>query len=144
MKRIFLAITVFLLAHSLFAQNSTKDSTAKTGKVYFLRATGMSTSMKRFFAFIDDELVCKLDEKTYSIHALKPGKHVFSVQFGGKKSKQKNKQIDITIEAGKLYYIQMAVQQDIWTANINCQEITENSAKKMMTDLREEKKCDND
>ena len=143
MKKFLFISLILLISDSLSAQKTAaKDST--TGKVYFLRATGMSTSMKRFFAFIDDELVCKLDEKTYSIHALKPGKHVFSVQFGGKKSKQKNKQIDITIEAGKSYYIQLAVQQDLWAANINCQEITENSAKKMMSDLRLEKNCDAD
>src|SRR5690349_10397315 len=141
MKKWFIAIALVILAPALFAQGGAKKDTT-TGKVYFIRATGMSTSMKRFFAFIDDELVCKMDEKTYSIHPLKPGRHVFSVQFGGKKSKQKNKQIDIMIEAGKSYFIQMAVQQDIWTANINCQEITENSAKKLMTDLRLENRCD--
>ena len=142
MNKVLILFIVMLVSNSLFAQNTNaKDSASKTGKVYFLRSTGLSFITKRFSLFIDDELVCKIDEKRYSLHQLKPGKHFFSVQTGGTKPKQKGQQIDIKIEPGKSYYIQIIMQMDIWVSNIICQEVTENSANKILSSLREEKDC---
>ena len=54
---------------------------------------------------------------------------------------KKSSRIDITIEAGKTYYIQLIVQNDMWTTNIFCQEVTENSFNRLFPCLREEKNC---
>src|SRR5690348_4737605 len=82
-------LLIFIL--SLFALTSSmkvKPGTG-TGTVYFLRSTGWNMSAGPFPAFIDGELACKLNNKRYSIHQLPEGMHEFSVQFMGKKSKEK-------------------------------------------------------
>ncbi|MBA6313426.1 DUF2846 domain-containing protein [Cellulophaga baltica] len=115
----------------------------ETAKVYFMRTTGFQGSAQGFTAFIDGELTCKLNNKRYSVHEIAPGTHLFSVQFAGKKSKEKaaKEQITISVEAGKTYYIQMLFQTGILVNNLYCQEVTENSANTILPNLQEDTKC---
>jgi hypothetical protein len=142
MKSFVITIVTILLfclqqGHS---QDNTGTST-NTATVYFLRSTGFNGSMSAFTAFIDDTLVCKLNNKRYSIHTIQPGSHKFTVQFAGKKSKDKAEPITINAEAGKTYYIQMIFQPGAFVNNLYCQEVTENSAKAMLPKLKEDTKC---
>lgn len=109
--------------------------------VYFIRSTGFAGSASAFTAFIDKELVCKLNNKKYSIHEVQPGEHSFTVQFAGKKAKKKAEPILINLEAGKIYYIQMVFQSGAFKNNLYCQEVTENSAKTILVDCEEDLKC---
>jgi hypothetical protein len=111
------------------------------GTVYFIRSTGFQGSAVAFTAFIDHQLVCKLNNKKFSIHQVEPGEHVFTVQFGGKKSKEKAEPIVINVEAGKAYFVQMVFQTGIIKNNLYCQEVTENSAKTVMVNCVEDTKC---
>ena len=130
-----------LFTKSLYGQNGISDSTNQNGKVYFLRSTGFAGSAAGFTVFIDDTVVCKLNNKRYSIHSITPGNHKFSVQFAGKESKEKSERIEISIEAGKTYYIQLIFQSGFFKNNLYCQEVTESSAKKVIPGLQEDKKC---
>ncbi|MFZ9877174.1 MAG: DUF2846 domain-containing protein [Chitinophagaceae bacterium] len=134
-KKIFLLLvcSVFFVA-GISAQS-------KTGKVYFIRSTGLAGSAGPFTAFIDDGLVCKLNNKRYSIHEVSAGEHNFSVQFTGKKSKDKAERITIDVEAGKTYYIQLIFQAGMIKNNVYCQEVTASSAKTVLKDCEEDKKC---
>jgi len=109
--------------------------------VYFIRSTGFAGSMSAFTAFIDKELVCKLNNKKYSIHEVSPGEHYFTVQFAGKKSKKKAEPIMINLEGGKTYYIQMVFQTGAFKNNLYCQEVTENSANTILIECEEDTKC---
>lgn len=122
------------------AQDNTTPST-ETATVYFLRSTGFNGSAAGFTAFIDDTLVCKLNNKRFSVHTIQPGTHKFTVQFAGKKSKDKAEPINITAEAGKTYYIQMIFQPGAFVNNLYCQEVTENSAKAILPKLKQDTKC---
>lgn len=141
MKKIVILSLAFLVSNLVNGQTGAADSTNQNGKVYFLRSTGFNGSAAGFTVFIDDIVVCKLNNKRYSIHDVAPGNHRFSVQFAGKESKEKAERIEISIEAGKIYYIQLIFQGGFWKNNLYCQEVTENSAKKVMPDLQEDKKC---
>ena len=111
------------------------------GKVYFMRSTGFTGSAQGFTVFIDDVVVCKLNNKRYSVHEVAPGLHHFSVQFAGKKSKEKAERIEINIEPDKSYYIQLIFQPGFVKNNLYCQEVTENSAKPILITLSEDGKC---
>lgn len=111
------------------------------GKVYFIRSTGFQGSATAFTAFIDKELVCKLNNKKYSIHEVEPGEHAFTVQFAGKSAKDKAEPITINVEAGKTYYIQMVFQTGALKNNLYCQEVTENSAKTVLEKCEQDTKC---
>ena len=89
--------------------------------IYFIRSTGYNGSLTAFTAFIDKQLVCKLNNKKYSIHQVEPGEHSFTVQFAGTEAKEKAEPITINVEAGKTYYIQMLFQPGFWANNLYCQ-----------------------
>lgn len=129
-----LSILCVLLTGHVFAQE-------KTAKVYFIRSTGFQGSAVAFTAFIDQQLVCKLNNKKYSIHEVTPGEHTFTVQFAGKKSKEKAEPIKINVEEGKTYYIQMVFQTGAFVNNLYCQEVTENSAKTVLAVCQEDTNC---
>lgn len=139
-KIIFIAI-VMLITGSLKAQNGSSDSSRQNAKIYFMRSTGFTGSAQGFTVFIDDVVVCKLNNKRYSVHDLAPGTHIFSVQFAGKGAKEKAERIEINIEAGKTYYIQLIFQTGFWKNNLYCQEVTQSSANKVLPGLEEDKKC---
>ena len=72
----------------------------------------------------------------YSAHLIAPGKHKFSVQFSGKKSKAAAERLEVNIEAGKKYFIQLTFEGGAFVNKIYCQEITENSAKQAFKKLK--------
>lgn len=122
---------------------STQSNTSGDLKanIYFIRSTGFNGSLAAFTAFIDKQLVCKLNNKKYSIHQVDPGEHIFTVQFAGKQSKDKAEPISINVEAGKTYYVQMVFQTGLLVNNLYCQEVTELSAKSVMSALSLDNDC---
>lgn len=133
----FKLITFILFFFVSFSAAKAQES----AKVYFIRSTGFQGSAVAFTAFIDQQLVCKLNNKKYSIHELSPGEHVFTVQFAGKTAKEKAEPIKINVEAGKTYYVQMVFQTGYLKNNLYCQEVTESSAKTVLTNCVEDTKC---
>lgn len=119
---------------------STTNSDSKA-IIYFIRSTGFNGSLAAFTAFIDKQLVCKLNNKKYSIHQVEPGAHIFTVQFAGKVAKEKAEPITINVEAGKTYYIQMIFQAGFLVNNLYCQEVTESSAKTILLGLSQDDDC---
>lgn len=94
-----------------------------------------------YSAFINDTLVCKLNNNRYSIHDVKPGKHEISVQYYGKESKDKAEPISINVEAGKTYYIQITQQAKGLTQRIFPQEITESSTARLLEKCKMDANC---
>ena len=142
-KHFLLFFCLFSFCFSMGQEDSstTEETTSATAKVYFLRTTGFAGSASGFTAFIDDQLVCKLNNKRYSLHEVAPGKHKFTVQFAGKKSKKRAEPIYIEMEAGKTYYVQMLFQTGFIKNNLYCQEVTKSSADAIMPTLKEDTKC---
>lgn len=124
-----------------FFLNFSPASAQESAKVYFIRSTGFQGSAVAFTAFIDQQLVCKLNNKKYSVHDVTPGEHVFTVQFAGKSAKEKAEPIKINVEAGKTYYVQMVFQTGYFKNNLYCQEVTESSAKTVLANCVEDTKC---
>ncbi len=132
---------VFILMLLGLVSTITASAQNKYAQVYFIRSTGFQGSATAFTAFIDEQLVCKLNNKKYSVHQIEVGEHSFSVQFAGKQSKAKAEKIQINVEAGKTYYIQMIFQSGMIKNNLYCQEVTENSAKTVLVNCVEDTKC---
>ncbi len=125
----------------VFAQEAKVHPEATTGKIYFIRSTGFKGSIMPFTTFIDGNLVCKLNNKRYSVHEAPPGEHKITVQFAGKMAKQKAEPVTVNLEAGKTYYIQLVYQTGMLVDNLYCQEVTENSARAILPGLAEDTEC---
>lgn len=110
-------------------------------KLYIFRATGYSGSAVGYSAFVDDTLVCKLNNNRYSTHDIKPGKREVSVQYYGKESKDKAESIVINVEVGKTYYVQITQQAKGLTQRIFPQEITESSIKRLLEKCKMDADC---
>ena len=127
--RFVILLSAFFSMSSMMAQDLPEnDPNAEYGLVYFLRGKGHAGSATAFSALIDNERVCKLNNRRYSVHRVEPGEHEFKAQFGGKKGKEKAEIAVIEIEAGKTYYLQMIMQASFWVNDVSAQEITRNSA----------------
>lgn len=113
----------------------------QNAKIYFIRTTGFNGSLGAFRAFVDDTLKCKLNNKSYTIHEISPGKHIISVQIVGKKLKAKAERITIEMEAGRTYYVQMIYKLGWLVNNLYCQEVTEISAQSILVNLKEDQNC---
>jgi Protein of unknown function (DUF2846) len=131
-------LSLLLLCSIVLSAEAQADSTRQTATVYFMRSTGFTGSAQGFTVFIDDNVVCKLNNKRYSVHQVAPGTHRFSVQFAGKNAKDKAERIEISTEAGKTYYIQLIFQSGLLKNNLYCQEVTESSAKTILGNLKED------
>jgi Protein of unknown function (DUF2846) len=133
-SRSLLVILLLLISNCAFTQTG-------NGRIYFMRSTGFQGSAAGFTAFIDGEFVCKLNNKKFSMHVVPAGSHVVSVQFAGKKAKDKAEPITLTVEPDKSYYIQFVFQSGFFVNNVYCSEITENSARPLMEGLEEDLNC---
>lgn len=122
----------------LFTSFSLKND---TGKVYFIRSTGYTGSATSFKVFIDGEFVCKLNNNKYSIHEVSIGKHTCSVQFAGKKSKDKAEKFEINVLPNGENYMNVVLEVNAFINNTYCEELTKESAKRRMNKLIEDKKC---
>lgn len=134
MKKLLLLIVLFLCSVTMFSQEN------DTATVYFFRKTGTDAIVSNFRVFIDNTLVCKLKNKKYSIHQVKSGKHVFSVQLNSTTEKKGSDKFEIDIEAGKTYYMEVKLTGDIMYGAI-FEEVTENTAKKLMPKLKQQDDC---
>ncbi len=124
-----------------FAATVSYSQEAAGAKIIFMRSTGYTGSASAFTTFIDDQVVCRLNNKRFSAHAVPAGEHTVSVQFAGKNSKEKAERIKINVEEGKTYYVQLIFQPGMFINNLYCQEVTENSANLLLPQLKEDKKC---
>jgi len=143
---LIITIIFLLIPPSSKAQDLPEnDPEAEYGLVYFLRGKGHAGSATAFSALIDDAIVCKLNNRRYSVHQVSPGKHEFKAQFGGKKGKKKAEIALIEIEAGKTYYVQMIMQASFWVNDVSAQEVTRNSALRLYEDdeIKLDPKCGN-
>ena len=144
-SRLLVVLFLFLLCSvDVFGQDLPEnDPDADFGIVYFIRGKGHAGSATAFSALIDGKRVCKLNNRRYSRHEVAPGAHEFSAQFGGKTGKKKAELIQIDIEAGKTYYVQMVMQASFWVNDVRAQEITRNSALHLLEDdeIKLDPKC---
>ncbi len=113
---------------------------AQTGKIYFIRSTGYNWG-GAYKAFIDQKMVCNVQNKRYSVHEVQPGEHKVAVQFAGKQYKGNDEPITINVEAGKTYYVEMAIKRKLMSSDLYCQEVTEGTAKTLMKECKEDETC---
>jgi hypothetical protein len=143
MKKLSVLLLVLLFSVNLSSQEETVDNNQAegSGTICFIRSTGFVGSAAAFKVFIDENFVCKLNNKRYSNHEISEGKHTVSVQFGGKKSKERAEKFEIEVKSGEITYVQVVFENKAFINNVYCEEVTSNTAKQKMKKLKEDKKC---
>lgn len=140
MKNFIVLLFVTFVNFNVSAQEAALN-TGNTGTICFIRSTGFVGSASAFKTFIDGEFVCKLNNKRYSFHEVPVGKHACSVQFGGKKSKEKAEKFEVEVNAGEITYVQLVLETGAFVNNVYCEEVTKNTAEGKMKELQEDDAC---
>ena len=138
MRKSVFAILVSLVVTS-FVSAQYKEN-LQTGKIYFLRSTGLPASGNGFKMFIDDKFVCKLNNKKYSVHEVAVGKHNCFVKEKKKESGESAEKFEV--EAGKITYGQLICEVGLFKSyRLYCEEVAEDLAKKKIEKMSEDTKC---
>jgi len=135
------AIRTFSLLVFLFTASFSAFSQTKTGQVYLIRSTGYTGSAVNYRFYIDDQLVCKLKNKSFSIHDLSVGQHTVSVVSGGLSNGKKSAPLTIAVVEGKVNYVSVVSTEAGYSNKITCQEITQNSADPILAKVKQKKDC---
>jgi transcription initiation factor TFIIIB Brf1 subunit/transcription initiation factor TFIIB len=108
----------------------------ETGQVYFLRSTNSIGSMVAYKIYIDDELVCHLKNKRYSMHNVPAGEHTVSIQNTGLASHAKSRPLKITVLPDKSNYLVVVNGSELYL-----QETVESSAQELLKRVAATTKC---
>ncbi|MFC1226202.1 DUF2846 domain-containing protein [Pedobacter sp. BG31] len=119
-RNITFLLFAFFCSGAAFAQDS-------TGKIYVVRRTGMNGSAVNYRLYVDGELICKMKNKTYSVHDLKPGEHTISVQPGGIPDRRLKLPVKFTVAEGKVNYFMINSGNEI-----TCLEVPQSTAEPMI------------
>lgn len=131
-----IALLAFLLTGSFSAHSQTN-----TGKVYLIRVTGYTGTVINYHFFVDGKLMCKLKNKSYSIHDLSVGDHTIAVSSGGLSTGKKSPPLKIAVAEGKTNYVSVVSTESGYVNKITCQEITQNSAEPLLAKAKEKTNC---
>ncbi|GAA3756057.1 hypothetical protein [Flavobacterium ginsengiterrae] len=134
-------LIVFFLIITGLCKAQDSLNAPKKSKVIFLRSTGLAGSGAFFKTFIDGELVCKLNNRKYSVHEVPVGNHECSVSFGGLKINEKAERNQINVEENKITYVEFFMKNEIISYRIYGKEITQDEAKKKLKKMKEDVKC---
>jgi len=87
------------------------------------------------------KLICKLKNKSFSIHDLPVGEHTISVVSGGLSNGKKSAPLKIMVAEGKVNYINVVSTEAGYVNKLTCQEITKNSADPILAKANQKKDC---
>lgn len=131
-------ISAFLL---LFVISFNAQSQTKTGSLYLIRLTGSTGAVVNYHFYVDGELICKLKNKSFSVHELSPGEHTVSISSGGLSTGKKTEPLKITVVEGKANYINVVGTQSGYVNKLSCQEITQSSAEPLLAKAKQKTDC---
>lgn len=135
MKHILYLLFLVTLSSVCMAQS-------ETATLYLVREGMFEGSAVPCSIFKDEELLCKLNNKRYSVHEIAPGSYTFHVQWNGKKpGNDKRGDIMVTLEAGKTYYIKFNPVAKAFNGYVGLIEVTENTFKTIQPLLKPDDEC---
>jgi hypothetical protein len=114
-------------------------ASAQSGKICFIRSTGYVASAVNFRVYIDDTLVCKLKNKSYSVHTVSPGKHTVAASNTGFGGGKKSSPFTVVVVEGKVTYVNV-----VWADSVTAEEVTENTGTQKIKKMTINTKCSTD
>lgn len=134
-------IKLFSLLAFFFVASLNAFAQTKTGRVYLIRSTGYTGSAVNYSFYVDGRLICKMKNKSFSIHDLPVGEHTVSIVSGGISNGKKSAPLKVTVVEGKINYVSVVSTESGYVNKITCQEITKNSADPILAKAKEKKDC---
>ncbi len=109
--------------------------------LYLMRSTGKTAAEYSFSTFVNDTLVCKLNNLMFAVHPVSPGHKTILVQYGGSNPKEKAVHASLTVEPGRIYFFKIGVQQRFGGCDIVCTQLLPADARNLLKTLKADSKC---
>lgn len=113
----------------------------ENGTVFIARKKLYTGYMGPIKVFMDDKLICQINNNAYSVHKVPSGKHKFSVQWSGKESKGESASrgaIDVEVTTGKESYLRADREDSGLTSFLTLEEVTSNTWQKVKKGLKQD------
>ncbi len=132
--------TLVVLSTLLLSING-KSQTNNTDEsyIYFYRDGQFGGALSNYKMFVDDKKVCKISNDRWFKVTVTPGKHDIEAKIGGTSIMKKETSLSIVTEPGKSYYISCDIKRSVTRSRMEMEEVTENTAKRKMADMKEDK-----
>ncbi|OON71050.1 DUF2846 domain-containing protein [Hymenobacter sp. CRA2] len=123
-----------------YAQGPVPTPTPEMATVVFYRPPMLAQAGVNFTVRANGAELCRLSNKRYFVSKLKPGETSFTSVAGGLNLPDQDK-FDLTLEPGRVYYVQGDVKSRLMTVKMVFTEVTESTYKKKNADLKPDN-CD--
>ena len=110
------------------------------GEIIFIRKTGIAGWAIPFKTFINEDLVCKINNKRFSKHEVEAGSYLCTAQFYGKKRNIKRENASIEVRAGEKKYVLLQMDYGLFYNSLSTIEIPEKTALKIISEIKEDGK----
>ncbi len=144
-KYFFLALFSSLFLYSFaqpqefFPSQKVKTHEVDKGEIIFIRKTGIVGWAIPFKTFINDDLVCKINNKRFSKHKVEAGSYLCTAQFYGKKRNEKREHAHIEVKAGEKKYIILQMNYGFFYNTLSPIEIPEKAALQLISEIKEDR-----
>ncbi|WP_165903786.1 DUF2846 domain-containing protein [Hymenobacter gummosus] len=118
-----------------YAQGVVPTPTPDMATVVFYRPPMLAQAATNFTVRANGAELCRLSNKRYFVVKLKPGETSFTSVAGGLNLPDQDK-FDLTLEPGKVYYVQGDVKTRLMTVKMVFTEVTESTYKKKNAELK--------
>lgn len=111
----------------------------ETSTVHFVRKKMPLGVLGNLNFFVDGQMICEVDNNTYTTHQLPAGKHTFTVQYSGKSAKDKanERAVEIDLKAGETYTLKAIIEKTFTTSKLMLEEVTKSTWDKDRKDLNQ-------
>lgn len=130
-----LSLLAGLLLMGCLAQAQTITASADSAKVVFYRGSQMYRAAMNFTIRANGEEQCRISNKRYFIYTTLPNTVKFTSVMGGLNIPDKEV-LELTLEKGKVYYVQCDIKTSFLTDRIEMTEVTESTGKKKIVNLK--------
>ncbi|GAB2517579.1 DUF2846 domain-containing protein [Spirosoma aerophilum] len=103
--------------------------------IYIYRGRQYFGSALNYALFANGEKICKLSNNRFIEYKTKPGKLSLTAHTGGVGLIKKETGLDLTVEAGKKYYVKGDQKTSLIRTRLELLEVSENTAKREMIDM---------
>lgn len=107
-------------------------------EIVFIRDTGAAGWFINFKVFVNDELACRINNRRFSKHLIEEGNHTISIQYFGKKRKQRTRLKALELEPGEKRYVLVIQKVGFWKSTLDLVQVTEADAMLYMKEVKED------
>ncbi|HEX8329407.1 MAG TPA: DUF2846 domain-containing protein [Hymenobacter sp.] len=134
MKNLVRMLAVVLFGALSFAFRPVPPA-EETATIYIYRGGQFMGALANYAVYVNDQKICKLSNERYIEYQAKPGKLNIMAKNGGVEVFKKETGLELTVEAGRKYYVRGDIKTSFTRARMELSEVTENTAKRDMEKL---------